>query len=322
MPRVPSGARLFRLVAAVAACCCLTPSVAAQGQVGRVPGVVRNEQGEPVTGAAIVAENPRATPHLFRTTTDEGGAFVLVGLAAGPWSFSASAAGYAPLRLTVQLPKGSKAPVVELVVKKGAWEPPSPEAGRLAGVNVFRLQTTLRNAEALMRAGEYDLAIAAYRDVLAQAPALSRANLAIGDAWRMKKEFERAIGAYRDALASEPDNEMAMVGIAGAEIERGGLAEAEKVLAGALSRPRPGREVLCMLGDVKLAQQQHEEAVRWYHKAAAADPAWARPIMKLGLLAASRHDADAVGLLEKAMRLAPGSSEAAESARVLAGLRK
>lgn len=325
MRRFLPGARLFRLVAVLAAAASWPQAapVCAQGRVARVPGIVRNEQGEPVTGATVVAENRRAAPHLFATTTDGNGAFVLVGLDAGAWIFTIGSRGYAPLQVTVLLASGVDAPAVELVLKKGVWAPPPPvQGGRLAGVDLFRLQTALQNADTLMRAKQYDQAIAAYRDVLAKAPALTRTNLAIGDAWRMKGNSDRAIGAYREVLASEPENEMAVLGIAAAEVERGALGEAETVLAQAAGGPKPGRDTLCALGDVKLAQRQPDEAAGWYRKAAAADPAWARPVLKLGLLAAARQDAEAGALLQKAIRLAPGSAEAAEAARALDALRK
>jgi len=324
MPRGRVPAPLFRLATALAACCPTAATLHAQGRADHVPGIVRNEDGEAVPGATVVAENPRAKPHLFATTTDGVGGFVLTGLAAGAWTFTVTASGYAPLRTTALIPRGSSVPNVELVVRKGTWQPPPPPAreGRLAGVDVFRLLTALENADTLMRAKQYDQAIAAYRDVLARAPALTRANLALGEAWRMKKEFDLAATAYRDALAAEPGNEMAVLGLATVEVERGALERADEILTEAATRPKPGREILCTLGDVKLARQQPGPAAEWYAKAAEADPTWARPPLKLGLMAATRGDSAALGLLEKAIRLGPGSPEAAEAERVLAALRK
>jgi tetratricopeptide (TPR) repeat protein len=323
MPRRPGPAALIRLVAALAACWPLSAPLHAQGRVDHVPGVVRSEEGEPLRGATIVAENARAKPHLFATTTDGEGNFYLSGLPAGAWTFTVTARGYLPFQRVILLPKGRTVPAIEVSLRKGEWQPPPPlQEGSLAGVSLFRLQTALQNADTLMRAGQYDAAIAIYQDVLSQAPALTRANLAVADAWRMKKDFDRSAAAYRAVLAAEPGNEMAVLGLSTVEVDRGALDEAERILTGAASRPKAGREILCALGDVKLARQQPGAAADWYARAADADPAWARPPLKLGLLAASRGDAAAVGLLEKAIRLGPGSPEADEAARALSALKK
>jgi Tfp pilus assembly protein PilF len=311
------------LLAAMAVCCALAAPADAQSRIERVPGIVRNEDGQAVPGATVVAENARAEPHLFATTTDGEGSFVFTGLAAGAWTISVKAAGYVPGQATMLLSRGSSVPIIELVLRRAPWRPPPPlGGGRLEGVDVFRLTTALQNADTLMRAGQYDEAIAAYREVLAQAPALTRANLAIGDAFRAMKDLEQAAAAYGDALASEPGNEMAVLGLAAIAVDRGAPEQADRLLTEAAARPKAGREVFCALGDVKLRRQQVVAASEWYARAASADPTWAVPPLKLGALAASRGDAAAVGYLETAIRLAPGSPEAAEAARLLAELRK
>jgi Tfp pilus assembly protein PilF len=323
MPRGPVPALLVRLVAATAASCALATPLHAQGRVEHVPGIVHSEEGEALRGATIVAENARAKPHLFATTTDGEGRFYLSGLTAGAWTFTVTAQGYIPVQRIILLPNERSVPAIVVIMRKGQWQPPPPvQEGRLAGVDMFRLLTALENADTLMRAKQYDQAIAAYQDVLAKAPALTRAHLAIGEAWRMKKDFDRSAAAYREVLAAEPGNEMAVLGLSRVEVDRGALEQADAVLTEAASRPKAGREILCALGDVKLARQQTGAAAEWYGKAAEADPAWARPPLKLGLLAASRGDGAAIGFLEKAMRLGPGSAEAEEAARALAALRK
>jgi tetratricopeptide (TPR) repeat protein len=295
----------------------------AQGRADHVPGVVRDEDGTPVKGATVVAVNPKATPHLFATTTDSEGNFYLSGLTAGPWTFTAVAQGYVATEQAVLLEKGGTVPAIEMTIRKRDWQPPPPlRDGRLAGVDLFRLMTELQNADALLRARQYDQAIAIYERVLVQAPALTHANLAIGDACRQKKDLARAAAAYRHVLAAEPGNEMAALGLAGVEADRGALDEADRILSEAAARPRPHREILCALGDVKAAREQPNAAEEWYRKAAAADPSWARPHLKLGLLAVSRNDGNAIGYLEKAIALEPGSPEAAEAGRALAALRK
>lgn len=326
--------------------------LAAQTPENGVTGVVRNERGVAVPGATVVAENREATPHMFMATTDEGGGFVFVGLKPGQWNVSASAPGYLLSQVAVQVGRG-RAKAVTLVVKKGLWEVPddtegnlgktgsragsggspaspaksgSREAtknlGGLSGVALSRLQTALRNADTLLAAKQYDQAIASYQDVLQQAPALTLVNLQIAEAWRMKKDYERAIAACRAVLAADASNEIAMEAMAALELESGHPDAAEEILVASAGRRSPGRSTLCTLGDVKAAQGQPENAADWYRKAAAADPAWTRPVLKLGLLAVRQQDREAaITLLEKVIRMAPDSEDAADAARALRELK-
>ena len=63
-------------------------------QTGRVGGVVKDEQGNPIKGATITAENPAASPSSFTATTDDKGRFSIIGLKSGQWSFAAMAPGF------------------------------------------------------------------------------------------------------------------------------------------------------------------------------------------------------------------------------------
>lgn len=325
MRRVPPGTRFSPVLLALAALCAAPAPLAAQAPIAPVSGVVRNEQGEAIPGAAVVAENGRATPHMFTATTDGRGTFALVGLQPGVWNFSASAPGYLLAQAQLHMSRGGTPKRVELVLRNGPW---GPRAAReredvLDRVDVFRLQTAVRNADTLLGAGQYDQAIAAYQDVLRRLPALTLINLQIGNAWRMKKDYDRAVAAYRVVLATEPDEESAMEALGATELERGRLDAAEEILATSAHRPKPRRSTLCTLGDVKAAQGQPEAAADWYRKASAADPAWVKPVLKLGLLASDARDqATAVGLLERVVRMAPDSPEAAAATRALDELKK
>src|SRR5207248_1573160 len=67
----------------------------AAAQAGRVTGVVKDDHGDPVKSATIIAENPDASPASFTSTSDEKGRFGIIGLRSGVWQMRASAPGYA-----------------------------------------------------------------------------------------------------------------------------------------------------------------------------------------------------------------------------------
>ena len=100
----------------------------------------------------------------------------------------------------------------------------------LAGVNSQELQNNLRAADALVTAGRYDEAIAAYEAIRTRIPSLTTINLAIGHAHRMKKDDEKALAAYRALLATDPVNEAARVAISAISLEQGDVKAAEEAL--------------------------------------------------------------------------------------------
>ena len=67
----------------------------AAAQVGRVTGIVKDDHGDLIKGATIIAENVDASPSSFTASSDEKGRFDMIGLRSGVWQFRASAPGYA-----------------------------------------------------------------------------------------------------------------------------------------------------------------------------------------------------------------------------------
>src|SRR4051794_24057660 len=213
---------------------------AAAAQTGRVGGVVKDEAGTPIKGATITAENPAASPSSFTATTDDKGRFSIIGLKSGQWSFSAQAPGFGPEagKLTVST-IGAPNPPLTFTMKKGGAAGPTSALGSTAAKD---LQADLAAADTLYNAQKYDESIAAYRQIMAKAPALSVINLQIAAAYRNKKDYDAAIAAYNDLLKTDPNNEKAIVGIGMTNLEKGDLKAAEDTLTKAAQSPKPTRE--------------------------------------------------------------------------------
>ncbi len=290
----------------------------AVAQTGRVAGLVKDESGQPIKGATITAENPNASPSTFTTTTDDRGRFSIIGLRSGPWAFTAQAPGYAPESVRMQVQTiGAPNPPLTLTLKKGG------AAGGGLGAMAKDLQADLTAADALWNAQQWDQAIAAYRAILAKAPALSVINLQIAAAYRNKKEYDNAIAAYNDLLKADPNNEKAKVGIGMTNLEKGDMKAAEETLTAAAQSPSASREVFYDLGEVKFAKGDTEEAAKWYQKASDADPTWGKPLFKLGLVALNKGDKDgAVKMFEKVIAADPSSAEAAQAKAAIDQLKK
>jgi len=317
MPMGRVAASLLSVVWLAGALALPRPALA---QTGRVTGLVVDEARRPVQGATVVAVNERATPYLFSTTTDRGGRFAMTGLQSGPWSFMVSAKGYWASLGSAKVVNVRGDTRVELALTKVIDPSETPGWQR---IDVVFLQTALQNADTLMRSGHHDQALAAYEAILAHAPFLTLVNLQIGNARLQKRDYDGALAAYDIVLKADATNELAIVLTAGARAEKGDRAGAEAMLEEAAARPGAGREVSFALGDLRAAAGESEAAVACYEKAAGAGLTWAKPVLRLGLLALERKDqARATALLERVVELAPDSPEAAEARAALARMVK
>jgi predicted TPR repeat methyltransferase len=296
-------------------------AAAAAAQTGRVGGVVKDEAGNPIKGATVTAENPGASPSSFTATTDDKGRFSIIGLKSGSWSFSAQAPGFGPEAGKLNVSTiGAPNPPLTFTMKKGGAAGPSSALGSAAAKD---LQADLAAADTLYNAQKYDEAIAAYRQIMTKAPALSVINLQIAAAYRNKKEYDNAITAYNELLKTDPSNDKAIVGIGMTNLEKGDLKAAEETLTRAAEGPKPTREVYYNLGEVKFSKGETDEAAKWYQKAADLDPTWGKPVFKLALVQLNKGDKDStIKMLEKVISVDPTSQEAAQAKTVIEQLKK
>ena len=309
----------FRGVLAALFVVVLAGSVAAQ--TGRVGGVVKDEAGNPIKGATVTADNPGASPSSFTATTDDKGRFSIIGLKSGRWSFSAQAPGFGPEAGQLNVSTiGAPNPPLTFTMKKGGAAGPTSALGGAAAKD---LQADLQNADQLFNAQKYDESIAAYRQIMVKAPALSVINLQIAAAYRNKKEYDSAIAAYNDLLKTDPANDKAIVGIGMTNLEKGDLKAAEDTLTRAAENPKATREVFYNLGEVKFAKGQTHEDAALYQNDSNLAQSWGKTIFKLALVQLNKGDKDAtIKMLEKVIAADPMSQEAAQAKTVIEQLKK
>jgi Tfp pilus assembly protein PilF len=287
-------------------------------QIGRVGGIVKSEDGQPLKGATITAENPNIGQTLTATTDDKG-RFTMIGLRPGTWRFFAQSPGFSPEGGQMAVRVGTPNPPVTFTLKKSGVA----NFGALGGISSKDLQESLEEGDRAFAAARWDEAIAAYRAVLARAPVLAVVNLQIAGAYRNKKDFDFALAAYGELLKSDPDNGKAHVGIAETYLEKGDRAGAEAALLKAAQSAGARREVLFTLADFKFDGNDTAAAQRWYQRASDADPFWGKPLYKLGLCAMKTGDTEeAARLMAKVIAVDPVSPEAALAKASLESLNK
>lgn len=313
MPHVPFARTA--LAALLVACCADT----ALSQATRVAGIVRDDSNQPIKAATVTAENPEASRGTITASTDEKGRFQMIGLTPGSWTYKAQAPGFEVESGTFVVPARGASRLQLTVVLKTRPGAVIPQV--LSGRD---LQGELADADLAFNSGNWDEAIERYRALLAKAPSLHVIQLQIGNCYRNKKDYDKAIAAYGEVLDVDPGNDKATVGIGMANIEKGDLKAAEEALLPAAEGSTTAtKDVFFALGEVASARGDADGSVRWYEKAAEADPAWARPIYKLARLALNKGDREgAVRRLEQVIAIDPISPEAVQARADLAQLRK
>jgi tetratricopeptide (TPR) repeat protein len=309
-----------RLTAAVVALAVAVLAMPAAAQTGRVGGTVKDQQGQPIKGATVTAENPNASPSSFTATTDDRGRYSIIGLRSGAWKISVSAPGFQAASGQVPVRTiGTPMPPVDFVLAAGATGP----AGALAGVNTKELQAELQKAEDMINSQQYDAAIAAYQAILTKTPALTLINMQIARAQRLKKDYDAAIASYKKLLEAEPTNDRAKIEVGMTYLEKGDFANAETALQEMAQSTSASREVFYSLGEVKFAKGETDEAVKYYQRAVDMDASWGKPLFKLGL--ARLQKADTAGTIEymnKVIAADPNSAEAAQAKALIEQLKK
>ena len=325
--------RLDGVRAAFAALVIAAMADAAAAQTGRVIGVVRDEGGQPIKGATVLAENPDAFPKNFTATTDNKGRFAMIGLRSGLWTLFAQAPGFGPEGGRLQVRAGGAGPTVTFTLKKE----PVPAPSAIGGLAAKDLQEDLEAADQLYNSKRWDEAIQKYQAILTKAPALSVINLQIGQAYRnkagdlktrdpradAKPVYDQAIGAYQALLKTDPNSDRAKIGIGMTNLEKGELDVAEQTLDEAASGANATREVFFNLGEVKFAKGKNDAATKAYERAAQMDPYWGKPVFALGKAALAQGDKDgAIQYFEKVVAVDPISPEAAQSQAMVDQLKK
>jgi Flp pilus assembly protein TadD len=286
-------------------------------QTGRVGGVVRDEDNQPLRSVTITATSADASAAAFTATTDDRGRFSLAGLRPGTWTFSAQAPGYSVEEISLPVRAiGPANPPLTFTLRQL-----STVAGtRLGNIAVRDFQTQLSAAETLFAEQRWSEALDAYQALLARAPSISTLNLRIAAIHRQRREHDQAIDAYQTLLATDPRNEQAIIGLAMTRVEQGNPQAALDELLKAAS-DRPGAETLYTLGELYRSQAKMEEAARWYQRAAEANRSWAKPRYRLGELAlAAGNKDDAARHWREVIAVAPRSPEAELAKAALDGL--
>lgn len=307
----------------------LVPDVFAQGGIlfGRVTDA---ETGDPIAGATVRLDGHaplgNAEPDDPRTEqTSDSGEYTMLGLPSGTWNITVEAEGYQAAPGTVTVRFGRNAPVnvaMEAIPHPlmAEMDPALMDGMNRAERTAFLdgVQAELDAADAARDAGDWETALQGYQPLLDRFPTMSGLYLEVGTALSGLLRYEEAIEAYEAAAAITPAlRSQVDTAVARLRANMGDPSAVDDLI----SSGNAAREDFYNLGETAFAQGNNDDAVGWYERAAAADPAWVLPVFKLGLVALNQGDIEgAKAHFARAVELAPDSPEGAQAQAVLSQL--
>ncbi len=303
MPRIP-----FFVICTLASTLVLAQDWAG---VGRLEGRVTDTDGKPVGGAAVKLDQP-ARGGGPTVNTDKKGRWAYLGLAAGSWNVDVSAPGYVPRKISVTLAsEGARVPPIEVKLEKAAAAGPPPDV-----VAAFSA------AEDAYKAERYEEAIAEYGKLLALRPDLaSTIHQQIGFAHIRLRRYEPALTHLQQVLDADPSKVQIRAIAAQAAIEGGMLDRGLELLKGLDEAKVMSPDLFFNIGVNFLNANEPAQAITYFGKAIAADPAYADGYFRRALAYVQTGKIpEAKADLRKLLELTPEGAQAEAARKTLAQL--
>lgn len=294
--------------------------------VGRLGGVVVDEQDKPIVGAKLVMTylQDAGGGLKLEATTNKKGEWSFIGLGSGRWSLSVSAEGYAPATQEVTVSQLEKNPRIIIKLKKAS-----------SGISIIQDQASLElldQGNAFFKEGKYDTALAMYEQFYEKNPAAYQVLLNIGDCYREKGEIEKAMEIYNQVLEKAKTDQamgvtmtaktLAAIGLI--YLKQNNLEEATKYFKQSVDTAPQDEVVAFNVAEVFFTNQKLDEAQKYFELAASIKPEWPDPYLKLGYVLLNKNDIPkAVEYFEKFLKLEPQDSpRVAMVQQILQAIRK
>lgn len=282
-------------------------------QLARISGTVTDEQGNPIAGARVEAENPVNLPSLLSTTTDAKGRFAFGGVNVGDWKLRVTADGYHSYEEAFRA--GVRANVRKEIRLKRATG-----AALLATSEKARKEAT--DAQERFEAGDYDGAIQLYRELLAKVPEIYQIHFNIALSLERKQDLVAAVSEYRLFLEKEPEQYDANFNLANILVRSGRHEEAIPYYEKCTQIARDNAVAFFNLGLALFQTKQADAATSAFERALAVDPKLADAHFMLGNIHLGKGDtAKAREHYERFLELAPDAPNAAAAREALAQLK-
>ena len=292
-------------------------TTAASGQEwrgpGRVKGVVNNESGQPIAGAAVTltwtdASESSTSKGPKTRLTDKKGRWSFIGLIDGIWTVAVEADGYIPFEdQTTIYAQGAE--TLRLEMKPIPQE--QIEAERLQAVN-----ETLQRGNELAEAGDHQGARGEYARALPELDAERQPDVlaAIANTYIQEGDLDSGVAELERALALDEGHAYSLRLMVAVLASQGRDDEAEQYLERLPDESSLDTNTKLNLGIMRYNEGELDEAREIFDEVIAAAPERADAYYYSGLVHLNQEKhALATERLRKYVELAPEGSHAAEA---------
>ena len=269
---------------------------------GRVRGTVKDEEGNPIAGAKIIADITRYET-TFEAESDEKGRWAIMGMGTGAWRFTASKEGYLPAILNLQVSTLRSNPPVDFVLKKAT---PAEVLGGSEETRELLLQ-----AEQNFNESKYDEALKAYQQVLAESPLIYQLHVNIGNCYLGMGEYDKAIAEYEVFLEQEPDYSPVLSKLGEVYVRKGDFDTAMGYFQKVIELSPEDHTTYYNIAEIYFDSGEVDKAIEYYQKTVEINPDWGKGHLKLGYAYLNKGDNEQALLhFEKFLELEPDSPDA------------
>lgn len=279
--------------------------------VGRLGGLVLDEQDKPIAGAKLVMTylQDAGGGLKLEATSNKKGEWSFIGLGSGRWSLTVTAEGYAPATQEVNVSQLEKNPRIVIKLKKAS-----------GGMSIIQDQASLElldQGNAFFKEEKYDTALAMYEQFYEKNPAAYQVLLNIGDCYREKGDLEKAMEIYNQVLEKAKTDQImgvtmtakALAAIGVVYLKQNNLEEATKYFKQSVDTAPQDEVVAFNVAEVFFTNQKLDEAQKYYELASSIKPDWPDPYLKLGYVMLNKNDLPkAVEYFEKFLKVEPQDS--------------
>jgi len=279
---------------------------------GRVEGRVLAPDGTPVVGATLKLVQPArgGGPTL---KTDKKGRWAYLGIVAGTWNVDVEAPGYATRQVSFTLPnEAAHLPPMEIRLEKSGPPPVPPE-----------VLETVKKADEAYKAGRFAEAQAEYEKLLALRPDLATTiHQQMGFSLIQQKKYSEGLEHIQKVLDADPTNAPMRIIAAQAALSGGMIDRGLELLKGLDESAIKTPDVLFNVGVALINANRPEDAIAYFGKSVALDPAYADGYFRRGLAYLQLgKTAEAKADLQKFVDLTPTGPEADLARKALTQLK-
>jgi tetratricopeptide (TPR) repeat protein len=298
----------------LAAVIVLALSMTAWSQVqGKLMGVVRDAQGNPIEKASVHVVSTRTTSVSYELTTNKEGRFLQIGIQPGYFQVTVKKDGFMPRTTEARVGLGGE---TNLEFKLDT-------ADEVALRSISEADKAFLKGNKLYGEQKYAEAVAAYEEAVG----MSRTNwgyfLNLGLAYKKLDKKDESLAVFRKAVELSPESYSANKELGEALAKGSVFDEAKKYYQKAVDLSPDDPDAHYNLGACLTNTGEQDAALEHFLKTAALKPDYADAFYQMGTIYIGRNMVpEAVQSLEKFLELAPAHEKAPLAKQLLQYLKK